>query len=80
MSQVISEEGVPLAEDRETVLQGGAVLFTCTHRGNSAIANYHQNFGDFTSESGAQGPRLTSNPIHISFRLEIVSGKHKVKQ
>lgn len=66
-----------MAEAREVVWQDGTVLFTCTHRGNNDISNYHQNFGDSTSGSGTQGPRLTSDPIHTSFRLGMVSGMHK---
>lgn len=65
-----------MAEAREVVLQDGTVLYTCTLHGND-ISNYHQNFGDSTSESGTQGPRLTSDPIHPSFRLGMVSGMHK---
>lgn len=66
-----------MAEAREAVWQAGTALFTYAHRGDNDISNHHQNFGDSTSGSGTQGPRLTSDPVHTSFRLGVASGMHK---
>lgn len=66
-----------MSEAREVVWQDDTVLFTCTHCDNNDISNYYQNFSDSTSGSGTQGPRLTPDPIHMNFRLEMVSGMHK---
>lgn len=57
-----------MADDRELVMEDGTRLFTGTHHGKSDICNCHQNFGDFTSESGPKSSMLTSDPIHKSSR------------